>query len=102
MIEHCVFLNLKQNIELNDVAEVMIKLSKLVNQIEGFQDFTFGQNLDFENKSADFDYGFVATFENRKALQRYANDPRHMALGAQLVDMCTNGHDDILVFDLSV
>ena len=90
MIEHCVFLNLKQNIVLNDVAEVMIKLSKLVKQIEVFQDFTFGQNLD---------YGFVATFENRKALQRYANDPQHIALGAQLVDMCTNGHDCILVFD---
>jgi len=102
MIQHCVFLNLKQNIILNDVTEVMIKLSGLVRQIEGFQDFKFGQNLDFEHKSSDFDYGFVANFEDQAALERYANDPTHMALGAQLVEMCVNGHNGIIVFDLSV
>ena len=102
MIQHCVFMNLKENTILNDVAEVMIKLSGLVHQIKGFKDFKFGENLDFENKSADFDYGFVAIFENEEALKRYSNNPEHMALGAQLVEMCTNGHNGVIVFDLSV
>ena len=51
MIQHCVFLNLKKDVILGDVLEVMAKLSSLVDRIEGFQDFKFGQNLDFENKS---------------------------------------------------
>ena len=62
MIQHCVFLNLKKDVILGDVLEVMAKLSSLVDRIEGFQDFKFGQNLDFENKSSEFDYGVVATF----------------------------------------
>lgn len=102
MIQHCVFLNLKHDTRLNDVTEVMVELSDLMHQIDGFQDFKFGQNLDFEDKSADFDYGFVASFANQAALQIYANDPQHMALGAQLVNMCANGHHGIMVFDLSV
>ena len=80
----------------------MAKLSSLVDRIEGFQDFKFGQNLDFENKSSEFDYGFVATFADQTALQRYANDPQHLALGGQLVEMCFTGHNGIIVFDLSV
>jgi len=102
MIQHCVFLNLKQGVILNDVTEVMISLSGLIGQIEGFQELKFGQNLDFEHKSSEFDYGFVATFENKAALDRYANNPQHMALGEQLVEMCVNGHNGIIVFDLSV
>jgi len=50
MIQHCVFLNLKNDTTLNDVKEVMVELSSLVGRLEGFQDFKFGQNLDFENK----------------------------------------------------
>ena len=102
MIQHCVFLNLKNDTTLNDVKEVMVELSSLVGRLEGFQDFKFGQNLDFENKSPEFGYGFVATFANRTALQRYANDPQHMALGGRLVEMCVNGPPVIIVVDLSV
>ena len=102
MIQHCVFLNLKKDVILGDVLEVMAKLSSLVDRIEGFQDFKFGQNLDFENKSSEFDYGFVATFADQTALQRYANDPQHLALGGQLVEMFFTGHNGIIVFDLSV
>ena len=47
MIQHCVFLNLKKDVILGDVLEVIAKLSSLVDRIEGFQDFKFGQNLDF-------------------------------------------------------
>ena len=66
------------------------------------EDENYTLNLDFENNSPEFGYGFVATFANRTALQRYANDPQHMTLGGRLVEMCVNGHHGIIVFDLSV
>ncbi len=44
----------------------------------------------------------MASFANQAALQIYANHPQHIALGAQLVNMCVNGHHGIMVFDLSV
>lgn len=36
MIQHCVFLNLKHDTRLNDVTEVMVELSDLIHQIDGF------------------------------------------------------------------
>ena len=102
MIQHCVFLNLKQNVNLADVGKVMSALSDLMAQIDGFEDLEFGQNLDFENKSKDYGYGFIATFADQKALQQYADNHQHIALGSQLVEMCVNGSEGIIVFDLSV
>ena len=100
MIKHCVFLNFKSEISESEQFDVFEGLSNLKNQVEGLNDFEYGNNLDFEQKSADFNSGFIASFENRQALLEYNEHPEHALLGSKLVSMCKGGHQGIIVFDI--
>jgi len=100
MIKHCVFLNFKSEISESEQFDVFEGLSNLKNQVEGLNDFEYGNNLDFEQKSADYNSGFIASFENRQALLEYNEHPEHVLLGAKLVSMCKDGHQGIIVFDI--
>ena len=53
MIKHCVFLNFKSEISESEQFDVFEGLSNLKNQVEGLNDFEYGNNLDFEHKSAN-------------------------------------------------
>ena len=72
----------------------------LKNQVKGLVEFEYGNNLDFEQKSADYNSGFIVSFENRQALVEYSEHPEHALLGANLVSMCKDGHQGIIVFDI--
>ena len=100
MIKHCVFLNFKSEISESEQFDVFEGLSNLKNQVEGLNDFEYGNNLDFEQKSADYNSGFIASFENRQALLEYNENPEHALLGSKLVSMCKGGHQGIIVFDI--
>ena len=100
MIKHCVFLNFKSEISQSEQSDVFEGLSILKNQVEGLNDLEYGNNLDFEQKSADFNSGFIASFENRQALLEYNEHPEHALLGSKLVSMCKGGHQGIIVFDI--
>jgi len=83
-----------------DLIEAMEGLGALVGQIEGFSGFGHGPNIDAEGKTPDHPYGFLCTFTDRAALDRYAGDPRHRALGARLVALCGGDPGRILVYDI--
>ena len=100
MIKHCVFLNFKSEISESEQFDVFEGFSNLKNQVEGLNDFEYGNNLDFEQKSADYNSGFIASFENRQALLEYNENPEHALLGSKLVSMCKGGHQGIIVFDI--
>ena len=100
MIKHCVFLNFKSEISESEQFDVFEGLSNLKNQVEGLNDFEYGNNLDFEQKSADYNSGFIASFENHHALLEYNENPEHALLGSKLVSMCKGGHKGIIVFDI--
>ncbi len=68
--------------------------------MKGLVEFEYGNNLDFEQKSADYNSGFIASFENRQALLEYNEHPEHVLLGAKLVSMRKDGHQGIIVFDI--
>lgn len=99
MIHHIVFLSLTKAADRAQLADVMTALGGLVGQIDGFTGFTHGANIDVEGKSPEAPYGFVCIFADLAALHRYADDPRHQALGAQLVALCA-GADGIKVYDI--
>ncbi|MGI3186373.1 Dabb family protein [Nioella aestuarii] len=99
MIDHVVMLALRDSTDLTACREVMDGLDQLTDEIPGFLSFTHGVNIDMEGKSPGYPYGFIARFENRDALARYAADPRHRALGARLVALC-GGADRITVYDI--
>ena len=80
----------------------MSGLKALCKSLPGCAGFQHGPNRDFEGKSPDHPYGFIAQFRNRDALASYAEDPDHKALGARLVAMCEGGADGIVVYDIEV
>ena len=102
MILHAVFLALRADHDPAEKIAVMDGLGALVGHAEGFTAFSHGPNIDAEGKSPDHPYGFLCTFEDRAALDRYAADPRHRALGARLVALCRDGAAGIVVYDLDV
>jgi hypothetical protein len=99
MIDHVVMLGLRDGADPTTCRDVMRGLEQLVGEIPGFLGLSHGVNIDMEGKSPGFPYGFIARFEDRAALTRYAADPRHQALGARLVALC-GGADRITVYDI--
>ncbi len=102
MLKHCVFVNFDAATARSDRQQVLAELGSLVSEIDGMIDYSYGPNLDFENKSAAFGDGFICTFKDRAAQRAYETHPRHVELGSKLVDMCVGGHEGIMVFDLEV
>ena len=99
MILHCVYLGVAPDAPTAERVAVMDSLAGLIGQIDGFTGFDHGRNIDVEGKSPESAYGFVCTFTDRDALDRYAADTRHQALGARLVALC-GGADRIKVYDI--
>lgn len=100
MILHSVYLRLPQGTDATELSAVMGGLNQLCRELPGCAGFQHGPNRDFEAKSPDYPYGFVAQFRDRDALALYAEHPEHKALGARLVAMCDGGADGIVVYDL--
>ena len=98
MIQHVVMLKAR---ETEVLSGLMRNFAALVGRIEGFTAFAHGPNIDAEQKSPDYPYGFICTFTDRAALDRYAADARHQALGAQLVSLCDGGGEGIMVYDIA-
>lgn len=99
MILHVVMLGLPEGYDTAELALVMAGLKSL--NIPGLQKFEHGPNIDLERKTQDYPYGFVCTFANQTALETYASDPHHQALGARLAALCGGG-ENIMVMDLAV
>ena len=100
MIQHIVMLRLSEDADPTELADVMDSLASL--DLPGFVGFQHGANLDFERKTQDYLYGFIATFTDAAAVADYASDPGHQALGGRLVAMCDGGGDGIMVMDLDL
>jgi hypothetical protein len=100
MIRHCVMLRLRRDHDPAELRAVMRGLGTLVGRIDGFEGFSHGPNLDAEGKSPDYPHGFICDLADRDALDRYAADAGHRALGARLVALCAGGAAGIVVYDL--
>jgi len=77
-------------------------LSALAEKLPGAQNFTGGRSESPEQIERGYMHGFVIDFDSWDALQNYANNPEHQALGGQLVANAIDGMNGILVLDLDV
>ncbi|WP_417250504.1 Dabb family protein [Celeribacter sp.] len=98
MILHTVFCALTPDHDPAELAAVMAGLEAL--ELDGFVGFAHGPNVDAEGKTPRYPYGFQCTFTDRAALDRYAQDAGHRALGARLVAICEGGGEGVLVSDI--
>lgn len=100
MIRHIVMLKLADDADQAELQAVMAGLAAL--DLPGFMAFEHGENIDLESKTPDLPYGFICTFADQSALETYAADPAHQALGARLVALCDGCGEGITVIDLVV
>lgn len=98
-ILHCVFLKVKDGHE-TAFDQAMSDLQAVVGSMAEASDLRHGRNADFEQMSPGYSHGFAIRFESSSALEVYADDARHKAIGARLVDMSTGGKAGLMVFDL--
>lgn len=102
VILHSVFLRLHTGHDGAELLATMTGLEALCVEMAGCVSFKHGPNLDAENKSPDYPYGFVVSFETSQDLAAYAANATHKALGARLCALCQGGGDGIMVYDLEV
>ena len=102
MLKHCVFVNFQSQHTQAARDAILGGFAQIASDVPGMVDYCFGNNLDFENMSPDFQNGFIVTFTDRDAHLAYETHPKHIAMGAQLVSMCEGGVKGIIVFDLKV
>lgn len=102
MIRHIVLTKFRPETPEGRIAEIYAGLAALVDKMQGAQSFTGGRSESPEQIERGYMHGFVIDFADWRALQSYAENEEHKALGAQLVANAVGGIDGILVLDLDV
>lgn len=102
MIRHIVLTRFKPETAENTITDIYAGLSALAEKLPGAQNFTGGRSESPEQIERGYMHGFVIDFDSWDALQNYADNPEHQALGGQLVAQAVGGIDGILVLDLNV
>ncbi|WP_299611040.1 Dabb family protein [uncultured Tateyamaria sp.] len=102
MIRHIVLTKFKPETPEDRITEVYAGLSALADTLPGARNFTGGRSESPEQIERGYMHGFVIDFDSWDALQTYADNPEHQALGGQLVANAVGGIDGILVLDLDV
>ena len=102
MIRHIVLTKFKPETTEDRIAEIYAGLSALTEKLLGAQNFTGGRAESPEQIERGYMHGFVIDFDSWDALQNYADNAEHQALGGQLVANAVGGIDGILVLDLDV
>ena len=74
MLKHCVFVQFRDNVPAKDKQRVLAGFGDLVSQVDGMEDYAWGPNRDFEDKSGRYGDGFVVTFRDREAHLRYPSN----------------------------
>jgi hypothetical protein len=102
MIRHIVLTKFSPETPEDKIAEIYAGLSALADKLPGAQNFTGGRSESPEQIEHGYMHGFIIDFDSWDALQNYADNPEHQALGGQLVANAVGGIDGILVLDLDV
>lgn len=102
MIRHIVLTKFKPDVSEGTIADIYAGLSTLTDTLPGARNFTGARSESPEQIERGYMHGFVIDFDDWDALQTYADNPDHKALGARLVENAVGGIDGILVLDLHV
>lgn len=102
MIRHIVLTKFKPDTSEALINEIYQGLAALSESLPGASNFTGGRSESPEQIERGYMHGFVIDFDSWHALQNYADNPAHQALGGRLVANAVGGIDGILVLDLDV
>ena len=102
MILHCVFLRFRPDVSERDKLGLYAGIAALKDRIPGMVDVQAGPNVSPEGLDKGFSEGFVVTFADAAARDRYLADEEHGKVGARIVAATEGGVDGVFVFDLQV
>jgi hypothetical protein len=102
MIRHIVMTKFKPDVAEDKIRGIYDGLSALTEKLPGAANSTGGRSESPEQIERGYMHGFVIDFDSWDALQTYADNPEHKALGGQLVANAVGGIEGILVLDLDV
>jgi hypothetical protein len=102
MIRHIVLTRFKPGTPEHTIRGIYTGLAGVAARLEGARGFVGGRSSSPEQIERGYLHGFTIDFDDWDALQRYADDPAHQSLGAQLVDTAIGGIDGVLVLDIEV
>ncbi len=102
MIRHIVLTRFKPETSQETISGIYSGLSALAEKLPGAGGFTGGRSESPEQIERGYMHGFIIDFDSWDALQNYAANDEHKALGGQLVANAVGGIDGILVLDLDV
>ena len=87
MIDHLVFIAVKEDASPEDVEELISSIRGLKDSVPGVVDLTVGEN--FSGRSGGYTHGLFVRFESREDLQRYMEHPDHLAVVEKLDRLTT-------------
>lgn len=102
MIRHIVLTKFREDVSEDTISGIYAELAALTDTLPGAGQFTGGRSKSPEQIERGYMHGFVIDFDSWEALQHYADNPQHKALGKQLVANAVGGIDGLLVLDLEV
>ncbi|WP_299886180.1 Dabb family protein [uncultured Ruegeria sp.] len=102
MIRHIVLTKFRPDVTEQAISKIYAGLSDLSETLPGAGGFTGGRSESPEQIERGYMHGFVIDFADWSALEAYATNETHKALGGQLVENAIGGIDGILVLDLEV
>lgn len=103
MIRHFVAVQFKPGTPQRDIIAIAGALGELEHKLYGIAAFEFRENISPETDLVrGFNHVFWFDFDTEEDRDDYLADPKHLAVGAQLAEMCDGGTDGIAVFDFDL
>lgn len=100
MIRHIVLTRFAPDTTEAEIAAIYDGLAQVCARLDGARGFHGGRSTSPEQIERGYMHGFTVDFDDWDALQRYAEDPAHQALGARIVAGAEGGLDGVLVLDI--
>jgi Stress responsive A/B Barrel Domain len=82
MIDHLVFLAVREEASPEDIEDLISSIRGLKETVPGVVDLTVGEN--FSERSGGYTHGLFVRFESAEDLQRYMKHPDHLAVVEKL------------------
>jgi hypothetical protein len=87
MIDHLVFLAVRDDASPEDIEDLISSIRGLKDTVPGVVELTVGEN--FSERSGGYTHGFFVRFESVEGLQGYMKHPDHLAVVEKLDALTT-------------
>ncbi len=82
MIDHLVFMEVREDASPEDVEDLISSIRGLRDTVPGVVDLSVGEN--FSERSGGYTHGLFARFESVEDLQGYLKHPDHLSVAEKL------------------